>query len=97
MRPTLKSCDGGRLRLLTEDLLTPEETTWLEEHVERCARCRERLDQLVGEDRWLDAVRRYLGSDETSPHAPDRTPRARSSFSPPPTGPTRWGGSVPTR
>jgi serine/threonine protein kinase len=78
MRPMLNSCDGERLRLLAQDLLTPAETTWLEEHVEHCALCRETLDRLVEDDRWLSAVRHDLGSDETSAH--DTGPAAGDSL-----------------
>jgi serine/threonine-protein kinase len=63
MQPISSPCYEERLRLLAEDLLPPAETAWLEEHLQRCARCRETLDQLIGEDRLLDAVREYFASN----------------------------------
>jgi serine/threonine-protein kinase len=63
MQPMPNPCHDDRLRLLAEDLLQPVETVWLEEHLQHCARCREKLDQLIGEDGLLDSVRHYFASD----------------------------------
>jgi len=65
MRPIANPCHEERLRLLAEDVLPPAETASLEEHLQHCARCRETLDQLIGEDRLLGAVRHYFASDPT--------------------------------
>jgi serine/threonine-protein kinase len=60
MRPISNCCHDERLRLLAEDLLPPTETAWLEEHLQHCAPCRDTLDQLIGQDCLLGAVREYL-------------------------------------
>ncbi|WP_020466077.1 protein kinase domain-containing protein, partial [Singulisphaera acidiphila] len=67
MPSLLNPCDPDRLRRLAEDRLPPVEVTGLERHLERCVRCREALDRLVGNDRCLLAVRRYLGADPGEP------------------------------
>ncbi len=53
-------CDPNRLRLLADDSLSPDETIALEQHLEDCEQCRDTLDVLVGEDRYLAGVRRFL-------------------------------------
>jgi len=79
MRPLISPCTDERLRLLAQDLLPPAETARLEEHLQHCARCRESLDQLIGEDCLLDAVRRYIAS--TPIEAPVQGPAAGESLS----------------
>jgi eukaryotic-like serine/threonine-protein kinase len=56
----LTDCDPDRLRLLVEDRLSHGETIELEQHLEKCSRCRETLDDLVGKDQCLEGVRRFL-------------------------------------
>jgi serine/threonine-protein kinase len=56
------------LRLLAEDFLPPADLARLEQHLERCAECREALDRLVDTDRCLTGARRYLGDDLTGPY-----------------------------
>jgi serine/threonine-protein kinase len=56
------------LQLLAGDRLPLSETVELEEHLQHCVRCRATLDRLIGDDRWLGAVRRYLGPDATDFH-----------------------------
>ncbi len=50
------TCDPVRLRLLAEDRLSPGELTELERHLEGCTSCREELDRLAVNDRWLGTV-----------------------------------------
>jgi serine/threonine-protein kinase len=61
----LNPCDPHRLRLLAEDRLPAAEVVGLEEHLQHCDDCRQRLDGLLGGERWLEAVRRYLAADAT--------------------------------
>ena len=68
MNPELDFCNPDQLRLLAEDLLPPAELARLEQHLERCAECREILDRLVDTDHCLTAARRYLGDDLTGPY-----------------------------
>jgi serine/threonine-protein kinase len=70
MKTRSDQCDPDRLRLLAEDRLPADEMAGLEQHLERCARCREELDRLVGDDHCLGAVRRHLGSEPTVWHGP---------------------------
>ncbi|QEH31778.1 Serine/threonine-protein kinase PknB [Aquisphaera giovannonii] len=67
MKARWDPCDAGRLGLLAEDRLPPGELTRLEQHLERCPRCRDTLDRIVGTDRCAEEARRYLdeeGGDE---------------------------------
>jgi hypothetical protein len=68
MQTRLSPCDPDRVQMLAEDRLPPAELIGLEEHLQRCPRCRETLDRLVGDDRWLGAVRCYLAVDSTEIH-----------------------------
>ena len=61
-------CDPDRLRLLADDSLTPDETVALERHLEDCEQCRDTLDVLVGEDRYLAGVRRFLHDEPPDLH-----------------------------
>jgi serine/threonine-protein kinase len=90
MRSALNTCDPDRLRRLAQDGLTPEETIWLERHVDGCTRCREALDQLVGEDRWLGDLRRYLGPSERNGDEPDSDDADSLGF----LAPSDWPGSI---
>jgi serine/threonine protein kinase len=78
MKIQSSSCDRDRLHLLSQDLLPPDLTAELEEHLEHCERCRDLLDRLVGADRCLDAFRRCLGAEPTvlheSSHSADEQP-----------------------
>jgi serine/threonine protein kinase len=70
----LTGCDPDRLQLLVDDRLSPAETIGLERHLERCPRCRDTLDGLVGSDQCLERVREFLSDDppesvDTSPHS----------------------------
>ena len=40
-------------------------------HLEQCDTCRESFDRLIGDERWLGAVRRHLGSEPSSPAEPN--------------------------
>jgi serine/threonine-protein kinase len=53
-------CDLGNLRLLAEGALANSAMPELEEHLEHCAECRARLDQMTSDDRWAEAVRENL-------------------------------------
>jgi hypothetical protein len=68
MQAELSRCDPGRLRLLAEDLLRPEEISGLEEHLQRCPKCRETLDLWIGEDGWLKAARLDPAAEATRQH-----------------------------
>jgi hypothetical protein len=59
MKTRHEPCDPHPLKLLAEDRLPSAEVARLTDHLERCPRCRETLDQLVDSDRWL-AVARHL-------------------------------------
>ena len=70
MAARLKQCDPESLRLLAEDRLPRSDVAGLEEHLENCDRCRKALDRLAGGERWIEAVRQYLGPDSTGGHDP---------------------------
>ena len=54
-RPT--ECDRNRLRLSLEDQLSDAEQAELADHVEWCAACRQRLEQMAATSKfWGDAV-----------------------------------------
>jgi serine/threonine protein kinase len=89
--PVLQSpCDPDRLRLLADDLLPPEDVTRLEQHLEDCGSCRETLDRLVGDDRYLIAARRYLGADQTHDYEPAPTVSESLDF----LAPSDWPDSL---
>jgi serine/threonine protein kinase len=59
---------------LARGTVPPAKLHELEAHLHACAHCQSALDQLVASDRWVGAVRRYLGeepvtSGETAPAA----------------------------
>ena len=56
----LTGCNPDQLKLLVDDRLSPKETIGLEQHLERCPRCREELDGLFRSDRCLEGVREFL-------------------------------------
>src|SRR4051812_39962048 len=90
MKTDLDPCDPDRLRLLAEDRLPPDETPGLEQHLERCPRCRDVLDRLVGDDRCLGAVRRYLGAEPTGWRGPGRASEESLDF----LAPSDWPDSL---
>ena len=90
MKPQLDSCNPDQLRLLAEDLLPPAGLARLEEHLERCAECRETLDRLVDTDRCLTAARRYLADDLTAPFTTDEAAQASLDF----LAPSDWPDSL---
>src|SRR6056297_2580820 len=51
-------CDPQQLRDLLDDLLGDPERSLLEEHLERCPGCRERLEALAAGSRWWRDARR---------------------------------------
>ncbi len=53
-------CDPDRLRLLVEDNLSHGETIDLQQHLEDCSRCRQTLDEILGDDECFEGVRRFL-------------------------------------
>lgn len=63
MRPQSGPCNLEQLRLLADDALPPGELAVLERHLEECGACRDRLDQRVGGDGWLSALRSSLTAD----------------------------------
>jgi serine/threonine-protein kinase len=65
MRPIANPCPDERLRLLAEDLLSAAETARLEEHLQHCTRCQDRLDRAISEDDLLGAVRQYAAANST--------------------------------
>ncbi len=71
-------CDPDRLELLVDDRLSPEDTIGLERHLEQCPPCRAALDNLVGSDRCLQAVRVFL--DDESPKAFESPPHSIESL-----------------
>jgi serine/threonine-protein kinase len=64
MKTRSDRCDQEQLRRLQMDLLSPGELTRLEQHLEDCDECRQALDDLVGTDECLLAVRKGLDGDE---------------------------------
>jgi hypothetical protein len=70
MKTQLDPCDPDRLRLLAEDRLPPAAMAGIEQHLERCVPCRDVLDRLVGDDRYLREVRHYLGAEPTVSYGP---------------------------
>jgi serine/threonine-protein kinase len=56
-------CNPDALRLLLNDRLPPARAGDVEAHLERCATCRQTLDQLAGGTSWSSAVRDYLGGE----------------------------------
>jgi serine/threonine-protein kinase len=51
---------------LVEDRVPPDELTGLEEHLRSCTSCQSVLDQSADSDRWLGAVRHYLGGNSAA-------------------------------
>src|SRR5438067_683470 len=90
MKTQSDPCDPDRLRLLAEDRLPAASMAGLEQHLERCVRCRGVLDRLVGDDRWLGAVRRYLGAEPTSLHGPSPVAEESLDF----LAPSDWPDSL---
>jgi serine/threonine protein kinase len=86
----LDPCDPDRLKLLADDRLPAEESSELERHLERCDRCRDALDELVGADQCLGAVRRYLAPDETEWHGMPAESDVSLSF----LAPSDWPDSI---
>ena len=68
-------CEPDQMVLLVEDRLSSDEIARMEQHLEQCASCRDSFDQLVGDERWLKAVRRHLGDE------PDETAAANAQAS----------------
>jgi serine/threonine-protein kinase len=82
-------CDASRLDLLIEDRLSPAELTRLEDHVERCALCRETLDHQVDSDRWL-SVARHRAESGLSAHEVAAEPEDSFPF----LAPSDWPDSL---
>jgi serine/threonine-protein kinase len=61
----LNPCDPDRLRLLAEGRLDPAELSELEAHLHDCPMCQSTLDRQAGSDRWVGAMRHYLGERTT--------------------------------
>ena len=62
-------CDADQVVLLVEDRLSSDEIARMEQHLETCESCRDTFDRLVGDERWLRAVRRHLGDEPASDSA----------------------------
>ncbi|HEV3167883.1 MAG TPA: serine/threonine protein kinase, partial [Isosphaeraceae bacterium] len=90
MKTQLDPCDPDRLRLLAQDRLPEAAVAGLEQHLERCAPCREALDRLVGDERCLGAVRRYLGAEPTEVYTPDGSAEESLDF----LAPSDWPDSL---
>jgi serine/threonine-protein kinase len=86
----LNSCDPDRLRLLAEDSLPLAEMPGLESHLQDCPGCRETLDHLVRNDRWLSAVRQYLTPDPSVGQHATPSPEAQLGF----LAPSDWPDSL---
>src|SRR4051812_13632007 len=63
-------CEPDQMVLLVEDRLSSDEIARMEQHLEQCSSCRDTFDQLVGDERWLKAVRRHLGDEPNEPAEP---------------------------
>jgi serine/threonine-protein kinase len=59
----LNPCDLDTLRQLAGGWLPEAKLRELEDHLQACSPCREALDRLAASDRWVRAVRHYLGKD----------------------------------
>jgi serine/threonine protein kinase len=62
-------CEPDQMVLLVEDRLSSDEIARMEQHLEQCSMCRDSFDRLVGDERWLKAVRRHLGDEPDEPAA----------------------------
>ncbi|CAN5367038.1 serine/threonine-protein kinase [soil metagenome] len=60
-------CEPDQMVLLIEDRLSSDEIVRMEQHLEQCDSCRGNFDRLVGDERWLKAVRRHLGDEPGEP------------------------------
>ncbi len=63
-------CDPDQMVLLVEDRLSSDEIVRMEHHLEQCPTCRDSFDRLVGDERWLQAVRRHLGEEQAEAAEP---------------------------
>ena len=84
------TCDAGRLRLLAEDRLSLAELTELERHLEGCTACRDELDRLAGNDRWLGTVRHHLGASSIDSIEPSSAAAPSLAF----LAPSDWPDSL---
>jgi serine/threonine protein kinase len=90
MATRLNPCDPDRLRLLAEGHLDPTQLVELEEHLHDCPTCQASLDRLADSDRWLGAMRHYLGEEATrGPETPAPT-EGQLDF----LGPSDWPDSL---
>ena len=90
MKTELNPCDPDRLHRLADDQLPLTEIAGLEQHLEECAPCRNALDRLVGHDRCLEAVRRYLGAEPTGWYGSSRSVEESLDF----LAPSDWPDSL---
>jgi serine/threonine protein kinase len=83
-------CDPDQVVLLVEDRLSSDEIARMEQHLESCESCRESFDRLVGDERWLRAVRRHLGDEPASNSAQNVLASETLEF----LAPTDWPDSL---
>ena len=57
------SCDPRRLDLLLRQRLAGSDQRQLENHLNVCPACRDKLDEMAGGSRWWTDIRRYLHAD----------------------------------
>ena len=83
-------CDPDQVVLLVEDRLSSDEIARMEQHLESCESCRDTFDRLVGDERWLRAVRRHLGEEPAADSAHDFQASETLEF----LAPTDWPDSL---
>jgi WD40 repeat protein len=62
--PKQLSCDELPLRDYLDELLSDAQQAAVEEHLDHCSFCRERIGQSAAADEWWSSAERYLGRDE---------------------------------
>lgn len=59
------SCDPKRLQRLLADRLNADELSAMEQHLDECAICCRRLEELAAGEPWWEEASSFLGPDET--------------------------------
>ncbi len=90
MKTRSNPCDPDRLRLLADDLLSTDEVSEIEEHLQDCRDCRATLDGLAGGQRWAEIVRHHLGASSTEIEPPGDLDEWSLSF----LAPSDWPDSL---
>jgi serine/threonine-protein kinase len=86
----LNACDPDRLWLLSEGNLDAQQLAELEAHLQDCITCQSALDRLAGSDRWLGAMRHYLGEEATRGPEPPAASERQLGF----LAPSDWPDSL---